>query len=174
MNSEQLKIKPATIFDYSKIAKIYNQYIEAGGVTMDEQIKNAGHIAKWVGSFHELEKMFVLKKNNSVIGWGMIKKYSNRSGYRTTCETAIYLTAEERGKGYGTHLKQYLLKTCKDLGYHHIVAKITTDNLASIEYNKKLGYTIVGVQKEVGYRDNRWYDMVIMQYLIREGGEPRI
>jgi len=92
---------------------------------------------------------------------------SDRTGYRTTCETAVYLTAAELGKGYGTLLKKHLMQVCKDLNYRHLVAKILGGNKASIAYNERLGYTIVGIQKEVGFRDGQWQDVVIMQYLFQ-------
>ena len=164
---DDLKIKLAIQKDYSAIASIYNEYITSGGATMDEVIKTEKDIAAWVEKFNDRERLFSLKKADKTIGWGIIKKYSDRSGYRTTCETAIYLTNTEKGNGYGTFLKKYVMQVCKDLGYRHLVAKILGGNQASIIYNQKLGYTIVGTQKEVGFRDGQWYDVVIMQYLIR-------
>jgi len=162
-----LKIIIAAKEDYVAIANIYNEYIKGGGVTMDEVVKTASDIASWVTNFNDRERLFALKKGGRTIGWGIIKKYSDRTGYRTTCETAIYLTATEKGKGYGTFLKKYLMQVCKELGYRHLVAKILGGNRGSIAYNQKLGYTIVGTQKEVGFRDGAWQDVVIMQYLFK-------
>lgn len=160
-----LKIKIAKEVDYKIIASIYNEYIQNGGATMDEVLKTAADIAAWVDKFNDRERLFVLKKQGNVIGWGIIKKYSDRTGYRTTCETAVYLTATETGKGYGTFLKKHLMQVCKDLKYRHLVAKILGGNQASIAYNERLGYTIVGTQTAVGFRDGQWQDVVIMQYL---------
>lgn len=167
MIKNNLKIEVANSEDYPAVANIYNEYIINGGATMDEAIKTEKDIASWVEKFKERERLFVLKKAAKIIGWGIIKKYSDRSGYRTTCETAIYLTAAEKGNGYGTFFKKYVMKVCKELGYRHLVAKILGGNQASIVYNQKLGYTIVGTQKDVGFRDGQWYDVVIMQYLYR-------
>lgn len=38
----------------------------------------------------------------------------------------------------------------------------------SILYNQKLGYTIVGTQKAIGFRNGKWLDIVIMQYVIEQ------
>ncbi len=162
-----LKISLAQPTDYTNIANIYNEYIKGGGATMDEVLKTATDIAHWVDNFNDRERLFVLKKEQHVIGWGIIKKYSDRSGYRTTCETAVYLTNTELGKGYGTFLKKHLMQVCKDLKYRHLVAKILGGNQTSIAYNERLGYTIVGTQKDVGFRDGQWHDVVIMQYLFK-------
>ena len=164
---DNLKISLVKEGDYKVIANIYNEYIQGGGATMDEVLKTPKDIAEWVNHFNDRERLFVLQKKDRVIGWGIIKKYSDRTGYRTTCETAVYLTAAETGKGYGTFLKKYLMQVCKDLDYRHLVAKILGGNQASIAYNERLGYTVVGTQKDVGFRDGEWQDVVIMQYLFK-------
>ena len=113
--------------------------------------------------FHDRERLYVLRDDeNVVIGWGIIKRYSDRDGYRFACETAVYLTQPELGKGYGTLMKLFLIDRCKEMDYHHLVAKIFATNTASIEYNRKLGYEIVGRQKEIGFKNGTWMDIVIM------------
>lgn len=151
---------------FQSIADIYNEYIIAGSATLEEQVYDADSVKLWADGFTDREKMFVLKRKSKVIGWGIIKKYSDREGYRTACETSVYLAGTELRKGYGTFMKLRLIEECRQLGYHHIVAKIWANNVASIEYNKRLGYTIVGTQQEIGWKNGQWVDVVIMQYLL--------
>lgn len=151
--------------NYQAVADIYNEHIVQHNCTMDLATKTADDIARWVKDFNTRERLYVVKKASRVIGWGIIKKYSSRMGYQRTCETAIYFRTTAIGKGYGTMLKKFLMQICKTLDYHHIVGKIWATNRASIEYNRKLGFTIVGTQKEIGYVDGKWIDVVIMQYV---------
>jgi L-amino acid N-acyltransferase YncA len=148
------------------IATIYNEHISLGQATMDETLKQAQDIATWVNNFNPRERLFVLTQDELVIGWGIIKRYSDREGYRFTCETAVYLAQDQVGKGHGSLLKKHLLQVCKNLEYKHVVAKIFAVNEASIAYNEKLGYTQVGRQSQIGFKNGQWLDMVIMQYLI--------
>jgi len=163
---ERIDILEANSTDYQLIADIYNEFISLGTATMDETLKTADDIAAWVKKFHDREKLYVIQENLTIIGWGIIKRYSDREGYRFTCETAVYLTASKLGKGYGTMMKKHLIAICKSLEYKHLVAKIFASNESSIIYNEKLGYTIVGTQKQIGYKNNKWQDVVIMQYVI--------
>jgi L-amino acid N-acyltransferase YncA len=158
---------PAEPADYAAIADIYNCYVQDGNQTMEERIHSPEDIANWISHFNERERLLVLKKEDKVLGWGIIKKYSTRAGYRYACETAVYLQPGEIRKGYGSLMKKRLITHCKALGYHHMVAKIFATNLGSIVYNQKLGYEIVGTQKEIGYKNGQWMDMVIMQYIIK-------
>ncbi len=162
-------VEPALPADYPAIAAIYNEYILRGDTTMEEDIFDADRIQRWVDGFHDRERLYVLKNNeeHSVIGWAVIKRFSDRAGYRTTCETSVYLTKSACGKGYGTFLKKYILEVCKQMGYHHLVARVLASNKASIAYNLQLGYEIVGTQKEVGMKNGQWEDVVLMQYIFR-------
>lgn len=151
---------------YQRIAEIYNEYIALGNATMERRVHAAVDIEKWVAKFNDRERLYVMKRGEEVIGWGIIKRYSDREGYRFACETAIYLTLSALRKGYGSMMKLLLIDESRNLGYHHLVAKIFASNEASIQYNLKIGYTIVGRQKEIGFIQGEWMDIVIMQYIL--------
>lgn len=161
-----IEIEEAIPDHFSLVADIYNESIKAENATMDNVLKEAEEIAGWVQKFNDREKLFVLKEDGTVVGWAIIKRYSDREGYRFTCETAVYITAPKTGKGYGKRLKKHVIKVCKQLDYKHLVAKIFANNKASIAYNENLGYSIVGIQNQVGFKNNQWLDVVIMQYII--------
>ena len=161
-------IKPCEPIHYPSVVDIYNEHILLGVSNMVESTVDVSEIEKWIANFNNRERLYVcIDDKQNVIGWGIIKKYSDREGYRFACETAIYLKSSETGKGYGSKMKRFMIEECKRLDYHHMVAKIFSTNIASIVYNQKIGYEIVGTQKEIGYRDGKWLDMVIMQYIIK-------
>lgn len=162
-----IQLIPATPEDYSTIADIYNVYVRDGKQTMEEQVHTTEDIANWAKKFHDREGLFVLKKKDKTIGWGIIKRYSDRAGYRFTCETAVYLHSDHLGQGHGSYVKRELINICKDWNYHHLVAKIFAVNTGSIIYNEKLGYEVVGRQKEIGFKDGKWTDVVIMQLILK-------
>ena len=168
MEKHNLQIEISTPGDFETIANIYNEYIQLGNATMEESLYSAEKIQEWVDHFNERERLYVIKTEKGTIGWGIIKRYSQREGYRFACETAIYVTQQELRKGYGSKMKKFLIEKCRELGYRHLVAKIFASNTASIQYNLRLGYTIVGKQEQIGFRNDQWQDIVIMQYLIEK------
>jgi len=164
--NEDIEIEEVRPEYFQRIAEIYNEYIRLGNATMEETLKTSEDIAGWVNKFNDREKLYILTKTKECIGWGIIKRYSDRFGYRFACETAVYLTQKECKKGYGTFIKKHLVEICKKLEYRHLVAKIFANNQSSIEYNLRLGYTVVGTQKAIGFRNGQWQDVVIMQLLL--------
>jgi len=133
---------------------------------MDRIPKEIDEIEGWFKGFNDRELVVLLEDGKRLIGWGIIKRYSDRIGYAMACETAVYLKGSELRKGYGTLIKEWIITKCRELEYHHLVAKIFSINSASIEYNRRLGYEMVGTQREIGYVDGQWQDVTIMQLIL--------
>ena len=162
----EIEVRDAIPEDAGKIAEIYNQSIVAGDATMDEESWSSESVRRKLAGFGSRETILVLTVDRAVLGWGIIKRYSDRTGYRFSCETAVYLCRDLVGRGHGTRIKLALIERCRRYGYRHLVAKIFADNLASIEYNKKLGYEVVGTQRQIGYRNGCWQDVTILQLIL--------
>lgn len=169
-----VRIRDASQKDAAAIAKIYNESIAVGDATMDGVDKTAGDIQSWLDGFSKRETILVLVEpvddalSEQVVGWGIIKRYSDRFGYRFCCETAVYLRRDQVGRGLGTRMKKALIERCKAYGYHHLVAKIFADNQASIQYNLRLGYEMVGTQREIGWKNGQWQDVTILQLILSD------
>jgi len=159
----ELNIIHASISHLSSIAKIYNHYL--GKATMDLEPKDASYFQNWLKNKSEKEQLYVAQIEDQVIGWGMIKRYSDRRGYARAAETSVYFDPEWTGKGYGPQMKRIVMDEAQRLGYKHLVAKIWATNQVSIQYNIDFGYEIVGTQRQIGYVDGKWVDVVIMQYV---------
>ena len=152
--------------DFQAIADIYNQAIVKGGITFDNRCFTSEDIESIVAKFNERQTMLVATQDNLVVGWGIIKQYSDRPGYDVCCETSIYLSFDHIGKGYGSILQTALLEKVAEFGYHHVVAKIVASNQGSIQFHQRFGFEMVGIQKEIGFMGGVWYDVAIMQLIM--------
>jgi len=168
------ELRDATAADAAQLAAIYNETVEARDATMDLVPRDEQYFRELISELGEREALIVLANAERVLGWGRIMRYADREGYNTTCETAVYLRRELRRRGLGTRIKLELLARCRQLGYHHLVAKVFTSNQASIDYNLRLGYEIVGVQREIGWVGGRWEDVTIMQLVLDDVGPPGV
>lgn len=159
-------IRDCLLTDAGAIAEIYNEQIRSGVSTMITEEKSEATIEALIKGFSERETILVLETAGSLIGWGSIKRYSDRSGYRSCCETSVFLRSDKIRMGYGSRIKLALIERCRAYQYHHLVAKIFAENTGSIEYNLRLGYEVVGRQHEIGYRNGHWQDVIIMQLIL--------
>ena len=161
-----MNIRSATEGDFSAMAEIYNQYI--GVSTMDLKTKTASYFEDLMLKQDDSEGLFVVESPSQILGWGILKKYSNREGYAKAAETSVYIDSDHRAKGCGRAMKAHLMAEAKRKGYKHLVAKIWANNQTSIQYNLKFGYSIVGTQNQIGFVNGEWIDVVIMQYVFED------
>ena len=157
-----LVVRDATLADAGFIADVYNHYVRHGGATMDTVERSVGEQQLRLASMGSREAALIAELDGVSVGFTTIRNYSDRGGYAPACETSTYLHVDARGRGVGTALKRTAIARARNMGYHHMSARVMSTNLASIALNQKLGYEIVGVQRQVGFRDGRWIDITLM------------
>jgi L-amino acid N-acyltransferase YncA len=165
-------VRSARNSDSQAIADIYNESILARDSTMDTVPMSAEEIEQLLTGLDEREQLFVLESRGLVRGWGIVKKYSDRPGYRVACETSVYVFRSDTGQGFGSRLQRRLMEHCLSVGFHHIVVKIWADNESSIAFHRKFGFKIVGIQHEIGRVDGQWRDIAIMECVLPDGPVP--
>jgi len=160
-------IRTAELSDATSIARIYTDAILARDSTMIlDPVGPSEMEAKLLHLTNRETVLVAVDAKNTVLGWGTVKLYSDRPGYRLTCETSIFVDLPWRGKGLGTTLQKALLEYARTIGFHHVLVRIWAQNQSSISLHSKLGFTLVGIQKEIGHVDSKWIDVAVMQCLL--------
>lgn len=165
MNSEQrleISIRPARDSDAGSVADIYNHYVDVGGATFETEHWTTAQATKYIHS-DPPDIWLVAEREAVTLGWASARRYSLRGGYRFTCETAIYLASKSFGQGVGDALQHRIDAHCRNHKMHHAVAKIIADNDRSMAFHHRHGYELVGIQKQIGWMEDRWVDVAIMQ-----------
>jgi phosphinothricin acetyltransferase len=68
------------------------------------------------------------------------------------------------GRGLGRALLSAVVDRCQFHGVKRLVAFIgDSDNAASIALHAALGFRPAGVLREIGFKHERWLDVVLMQ-----------
>jgi phosphinothricin acetyltransferase len=101
-----------------------------------------------------------------VLGFASLSPFKEKPAYATTVENSVYVDARCRGQGVGGAVLEELIRLAVQHGFHSIVARIGGDNRASIALHQACGFTVVGVEREVGRKFNRWLDVSVLQRLL--------
>jgi len=163
-----LFVRPPTQADLAAVAAINNVYL--GNGTMQLQPVSSRDFHPYLPRYSNGHALLVGVLDASVIGYSLVKPYSEREGYRRAGETSVYLRPTATGQGYGKQLMKGILEHARHLGYHYLAAKIWTNNKKSISFLKDLGYRIVGIQHGIGWVKNRQVDVTLMEYALSEEG----
>ena len=154
-------VRSADSTNAAEIARIYNHYVRIGGATFDVAQWPPEQVARLLE--RESDAWFVAVASTGLLGWASARQFSERYGYRYSCETAIYIDSDSIGTGVADALQKQIENHCCEAGIHHAVAKIVADNERSMNFHKRFGYEIVGIQKEIGRVGDAWVDVAILQ-----------
>ena len=103
---------------------------------------------------------------DEVVGYCYAHTWKERSAYRYTLETTVYLSPGHTGKGIGMLLMKKLIGACRENGYRALIACITEGNEASNILHEKLGFKQVSHFKKVGLKFDRWLDVADYELLL--------
>ncbi len=157
-------IKTVSHSDAESLPLIYNPYL--GKATLDTTPRQSDFFINLINKLEGRETMLVAKIKGEITGYGILKKYSWKEGYYHAGEISIFLDAKYTGKGIGEKLMHQLIDQAKKWDYRHLVARIMAKNKGSISFHEKMGYEMVGIQKQIGFAHGEWQDVAIMQLLI--------
>jgi phosphinothricin acetyltransferase len=106
----------------------------------------------------------IARDASGVLGFGYYAQYRNRSAYRFAAEDSVYVRETVRGQGVGKALVAALLDHAAGRNFTQMVAVIgDSENAGSIGVHASLGFAPVGTMRKVGYKFERWLDVVTMQ-----------
>ncbi len=170
-------IRPATEDDLPAILDIYNDAILNTTATFDTEPQTLEEKLAW---FHETSHPYVVlvgERDGQVAGWASLRRFRPKAAYRYTAENSVYVRRESHAEGIGTALMRTLLKKANENGFHTIIAGVAGNNPASVRLHQRFGFEVVGVEREVGYKFERWIDVTWMQKMLgeeqgREGNSP--
>ena len=163
-----LRIRSATPADAEAVRAIYNHEVEHETSTFDLVPRTLEDQLAWQGAREGAFGVFVADIDGEVVGFGALSPYKERAAYRTTVEDSVYVRRDRAGHGIGRALLEHLLQTAADGGFHSVMARITTRSEASLALHRKVGFQLVGVEREVGRKFNKWLDVALMQCLLHE------
>jgi L-amino acid N-acyltransferase YncA len=170
-------IRLATAFDASAMAAIYRPYCEGSAVSFEQVAPDAVEMAKRIATVTTQRPWIVLEDAGAVVGYAYAGPHNERWAYRWSVNTAIYISGTHQRRGAGRALYATLFDLLRHLGYYRAVAGITLPNPASVGLHEAMGFALVGVYRDIGYklgawRDVGWYEAEI-QPLVAEPQEPR-
>jgi phosphinothricin acetyltransferase len=162
-----MTIRRATDADLPAILEIYNDAVLKTTATYDTEPQLPAARAVWFAE-HQREGLpvYVAEVEGEVAGWSSLSHYYSRPGYRYTVEDSLYIAEARRGRGIGKRLLAPLVDEARSLGKHAILARIDAGSEASIRLHAGFGFERVGYLKQVGYKFERWVDVVYMELLI--------
>jgi len=160
-----VEIRLANLADAGAIQAIYNEAV-ATTATFDLRPRSLAEQEAWLTERSGAHAALVaVTDEREVAGFASLSPYRSRPAYSTTVEDSVYVAASHHGQGIGSRLLGELVSLADRHGFHSIIGRIVGQNEASIRLHRSHGFALVGVEREVGRKFNRWLDVVVVQRL---------
>lgn len=162
-----MTVRPATEQDLPAILDIYNDVILNTTAVYSYEPHTLHMRKEWFDArMAQGFPIIVTEEENEITGFGSFGSFRVWPAYLHTVENSVYVKTTARGKGIGRILLQHLIDEAKKLHLHTMIAGIDASNEASIALHKKFGFEQAAYFKQVGFKFNRWLDLVFMQLML--------
>ena len=170
MDTNEIKIRPATEADAAEILNIYAPYITDTAITFEYDVPT---LEEFTGRIrHTLEKYpyLVAEQNGKILGYAYVGPFHDRAAYDWAVESTIYCAPDARGFGVGDTLYRALLDILDGMGYWNVYALVADPNPASERIHARLGFTCVGREPHTAYKFG-WLGLSTWWLPLRRGNE---
>jgi L-amino acid N-acyltransferase len=167
-----ISVRTATVEDAEAIREIYNHEVTTATSTFDLVPRSLADQQRWLqarsGAFAAIVAVDEVTAHGGggVAGFASLSPYKDRAAYSTTVEDSVYVARHAHGRGVGTLLLTRLLEIARASGFHAVMARIEASGAASRALHGKCGFELVGIERQVGRKFNRWLDVAVMQLLL--------
>ena len=164
-------VRDATAKDLAAITAIYGEGVLTGTGTFETDPLDAAEMARRIAAVAALGLPWLVAEiDGVVVGYAYAGPFRTRAAYRYTVEDSIYVLTSAHGRGVGKALLTALIARCEALGVRQILAVIgDSANTGSVALHAACGFQPAGAVSDVGWKFDRWLDVVFMQRSLDAG-----
>jgi phosphinothricin acetyltransferase len=160
-------IRLATKEDAPHVAAIYRPFCEENSVSFETEAPDAAEMAARIEKANRRHAWLVEDLDGIIAGYAYASPHRERAAYRLVVEVTVYIREGYRGKGIGRALYAELFARLRDQGLFKAYAGILVPNPASQAFHESMGFTLVGIYRNIGYKLGAWRDVGWWQLALR-------
>ena len=166
-----MQVRACTLADLKAVQSIYAHCVLTGLASFEEEPPSLEEMQRRFTALVAAGFPFlVLQIDERVAGYAYASAFRPRSAYRYTCESSVYVAPDMQRRGVARTLMLQLIEDCQRCGKRQMLAVIgDSANTASIALHAALGFEHVGTFKSIGFKFQRWVDVVLMQRALQWG-----
>lgn len=152
-------IRTARSEDAAAIAAIYAPYVLETAISFELEPPTAVEMRARMKRITESYPWLVYEKDSQIVAYAYASPHRDRAVYRWSVETSVYVAQSERRRGLGRALYQALFEILRRQRLVNAYGGITLPNPGSVRLHESVGFTAIGVYREIGYKFGAWRDV---------------
>jgi L-amino acid N-acyltransferase YncA len=139
--------------------------VEGSWISFELKPPDAAEMARRIAEYGASHAWLVAEVGGALAGYAYGSPHRARAAYASSCDVAVYVAPAHARQGVGRALYGELLPLL-GAGHHAAFAGIALPNDASIGLHEAIGFTPVGIYREVGWKMGGWRDVGWWQRLL--------
>jgi L-amino acid N-acyltransferase YncA len=164
-----LFIRLARVTDAAEIQAIYAPYVINTPASLEIDAPSVEEMERRIETTLQKYPYFVCVDGTQVVGYAYASQHRVRKAYDWSVEISVYISPMYQRRGIGLALSIALLECLRRLGYGLAISGVTQPNPASMALHTRLGFTLVGVYRAIGFKLGRWHDSAWLERDLRSG-----
>lgn len=154
-------IRPARPEDAEAVMALVNDVIANTTITFTNELKSLQTVQDDIAA--RGRAFLVVEVDGIAAGYASYFPFRGGPGYARTKEHSVALGPQVRGRGAGRALMAELEAEARREGVHSLIAAVSGENPAGRAFHAAIGFAEIAVLSEVGFKFDRWIDLVLMQ-----------
>lgn len=164
-STTEIEVRPSQPADAAALRDIYNHYVEHSHATFDLEPKSISERRAWLSTFNNPQHrcLSAVSAAGTLLGYACSGVFKTKPAYASSVEVSVYVAPNNHQRGIGRQLYQHLLPLLDSASVHRCYAGIALPNAASIRLHQQHGFNEIAHLSEVGYKFDRYWDVIWMQ-----------
>ena len=152
-------IRPVEPGDAEAIAAIYAPNVTETAVSFELDPPDAAEFRRRMEAITPTHPWLVCERAGEVAGYVYASTHNPRAAYQWSANVTVYIDSQQRRSGIGRALYTSLFALLRLQGFFNVYGGITLPNDGSVGIHESMGFRLVGVYREVGYKFGAWHDV---------------
>ncbi len=158
--------------DCGQISHIYAPIVRDTAISFEEEVPSATVFEQRMQATLPTHPWLVAEGGGDIMGYAYASAHHSRAAYRWSADVSVYIDSNYRRRGIGRALYTALFRLLEIQGLYTVYAGIALPNPGSRGLHESLGFTLVGIYRQVGFKHGRWIDVGWWELALRERSLP--
>jgi L-amino acid N-acyltransferase YncA len=154
--------------DAAACAAVYAPSVSAGVASLEERAPEPREFVDRIRIISRNHPWLVALIDGTVVGYAYASPHHQRPSYRWAADVTVYVSSSHHRGGIGRGLYGALLPLLARQGIYIACAGITVPNDASVGLHESMGFTPIGVYRDIAFKHGEWRDVGWWQLTLRE------
>lgn len=154
-----MTIRIARASDGPALATIYAPNVEGSAVSFEMTAPSGEDMSQRITRLLKSHPWLVWEEAGQAIAYAYASPHRTRRAYCWACEVSVYTGPQARRRGIARQLYHTLFDILRQQGLVKAYSGITLPNPASVGLHEALGFKLVGIYSDIGFKAGAWHDV---------------